>query len=211
MKIALIGITGKIGMPIAEAALRRGHEVTAIVRRKPELKGSLGALPNSIVDLFDHATLTDAIRGHDVLASAYGPAPEAISSLLEVTKALIAAARGAGIKRVLVVGGAGSLEVAPGVQLVDAPTFPEMYRPYALAHREALGLLRAADDLDWTFFAPAAEIGPGDKIGHFRIAAGKLITNASGRSQISYADYADAFVSEIENGVYRQQIVTAAY
>ena len=211
MKIALVGITGKIGAPIAEEALKRGHNITAIVRRKPELSGALASVPTSVVDLLDQSALIEALRGHDVLASAYGPAPEAISSLKEVTKALIAVARGAGVKRLVVVGGAGSLEVAPGVQLVDTPTFPEIYRAYALAHREALGLLREASDLDWTFFAPAAEIGPGPKVGQFRVGAGKLITNSEGRSQISYPDYVDAFVSEIEHAAYRKQIVTVAY
>lgn len=123
----------------------------------------------------------------------------------------MAAARAAGIKRVIVVGGAGSLEVSPGVQLVDTPGFPGMYKPYALAHREALAVLWEAKDLDWTFFAPAAEIGPGEKKGNFRVGSRTLIADASGHSQISYGDYADAFVTEIETGRYLKEIATAAY
>lgn len=211
MKIALIGITGKIGAPLAEEALGRGHEITAISRRNPELSGKLAPVSAKVLNLLDHEALIEAVRGHDVLVSAYGPGLESVSSLLDVTRSLIAAARGAGIKRVMVVGGAGSLEVAPGLQLVDAPTFPAEYRAPALAHREALGLLREAKDLDWTFVAPAAEIGPGEKRGQFRVGARTLISNADGRSQISYPDYADAFVDEIENAKYPQEIITVAY
>ncbi|HCE08385.1 MAG TPA: oxidoreductase, partial [Oxalobacteraceae bacterium] len=119
--------------------------------------------------------------------------------------------RAAGIKRVIVVGGAGSLEIGGGKQLVDSPDFPAAYKSYALAHRDALAVLRDAPDIDWTFFAPAAEIGPSDKVGKFRVGARKLITDAAGRSAISYADYADAFVSEIEAGSHPKEIVTVAY
>jgi uncharacterized protein len=211
MKIALVGITGKIGSQIALEAKKRGHAVTGISRRAAPISGELASFPIVTADIFDHRALAAAAKGHDVLASAFGPSPETISTLPEAARALVAAARAAGIKRVIVVGGAGSLEVSPGVQLVDTPGFPDMYKPYALAHREALAVLRAAKDLDWTFFAPAAEIGPGEKKGNFRVGARNLITSASGRSQISYADYADAFISEIEAGRYLKEIATAAY
>jgi putative NADH-flavin reductase len=146
-----------------------------------------------------------------VLVSAFGPGAGNVSNLLDVTKSLIDAARASGVKRLIVVGGAGSLEVTPGVQLVDTPTFPAIYKEVALAHRDALGLLKNAPDLDWTFFAPAAEIGPGDKRGNFRVESRNLISNAEGRSQISYPDYADAFVSEIEHANYVREIITVAY
>ncbi len=97
----------------------------------------------------------------------------------------------------MVVGGAGSLEVAPGVQLVDTPTFPEAYKPYALAHREAFNRLQVVDDLDWTFFSPA-EIGPGEERGHYRVQPRAFLADASGHSRISYADYGAAFVAELE-------------
>src|SRR5579872_1585812 len=117
MKIAMIGVTGKIGLPIAQEAHRRGHGITGIVRRNVQLEGDLVSMPIVVADITDAEALAEATRGHDVLVSAFGPAPDAIGSLLVVTKTLIAAARAAGIKRVLVVGGAGSLEVAPGLQL----------------------------------------------------------------------------------------------
>lgn len=211
MKIALVGATGKIGSQIAQQALQRKHAVTAITRRTTALPADLAGVQTVVADSFDTAALAAAIRGHDVLASAFGPGPESASLVAKQAGVLVAAARAAGIKRIVVVGGAGSLFVAPGVQLVDAPGFPDLYKPYAIAHREALEIFRQANDIDWTFFAPAAEIGPGDKLGAFRVGTDNLISDATGHSKISYADYADAFVSELESAAHPKQVVTAAY
>ena len=109
------------------------------------------------------------------------------------------------------VGGAGSLEVAPDVQLVDTPDFPEVYKAYAIAHRKALAVFQEAGDLDWTFFAPAAAIGPGPTTGKFRIGVRNLIADSQGNSAISYGDYADAFVTEIESGKHPKEILTVTY
>ncbi|MBB3276913.1 MULTISPECIES: NAD(P)H-binding protein [unclassified Pseudoxanthomonas] len=211
MKIALAAATGKIGRQIAAQAIARGHDVTAIVRRDTDLPPELDGARIVIAPLDDADALVAAVRGHDVLASAYGPQPGAESSLADVSDALIAAAREAGIPRVVVVGGAGSLEVAPGVQLVDVPDFPAAYKPVALAHRDALKRYQAADDLAWTFFSPAAEIGPGEARGQFRTQVGALLADADGKSAISYADYAEAFVAELEQARHPRQIITAAY
>jgi putative NADH-flavin reductase len=211
MKIALIAATGKIGRQIAKQAIARGHEITAVVRRDTDLPPDLAGARLVIAPLEDHDALVAAIRGNDVLASAYGPAPGAEATLSEVADNLIAAARDAGIRRLVVVGGAGSLEVAPGVQLVDTPNFPAAYKPVALAHRDALKRYQAADDLDWTFYSPAAQIGPGEKRGVFRSQANAFLADADGNSTISYADYADAFVSEIEQPRYPKNIATVAY
>lgn len=211
MKIALAAATGKIGRQIAAQAIARGHDVTAIVRRDTDLPPELDGARIVIAPLDDAEALVAAVRGHDVLASAYGPQPGAESSLADVSDALIAAAREAGIPRVVVVGGAGSLQVAPGVQLVDVPDFPAAYKPVALAHRDALKRYQAADDLAWTFFSPAAEIGPGEARGQFRTQVGALLADADGKSAISYADYAEAFVAELEQARHPRQIITAAY
>lgn len=210
MKIALIAATGKIGRQIAQQAIARGHEVTAIVRRDTDLPPELAGAHLVIAPLDDHDALVAAIQGNDVLASAYGPAPGAEATLSEVADDLIAAALEAGIRRLVVVGGAGSLEVAPGVQLVDTPNFPAAYKAVALAHRDALKRYQTAD-LDWTFYSPAAEIGPGEKRGVFRSQANAFLANAEGKSAISYADYADAFVDEIEQPKYPKNIATVAY
>ncbi|NYF21443.1 hypothetical protein HDC36_002912 [Xanthomonas sp. JAI131] len=211
MHIALFGATGNIGRHIAQEALRRGHAVTALVRRTQPLPSELDGASIVLASLDDRAALAAAVRGHDVLASAYGPSAAAADTIPAVAQALIEVARDAGVQRLLVVGGAGSLEVAPGVQLVDTPNFPDAYKPYALAHRASLQHLQAATDLEWTFFAPAAEIGPGDQRGGVRTQATALLSDAQGHSAISYADYASAFVDEIERPQYLRQIATAAY
>jgi len=211
MKIALVAATGNIGRHIAARALQRHHQVTAIARSARTLGPELAGAKLAVAALDDSAALAEVVRGHDVLASAYGPGAADASTIVEATRHLISAARASGVRRVVVVGGAGSLKVAPDVQLVDTPTFPAPYKPYALAHREALGLLLAATDLDWTFYAPAAQIGPGEALGTFRTGAVNLIVGSDGHSRISYPDYAQAFVDEIEAPRFTKQVATVAY
>ncbi len=211
MKIALLGATGNIGRAIAREALARGHHLTALVRSDKDLPAELDGAGIARVAAGDEAALAQAVAGHDVLASAFGPGTGSPALIPATAQQLIAAARGNGIRRLVLVGGAGSLEVAPGVQLVDTPGFPEAYKPQALAHRQAYELLRGVDDLDWTFFAPAAEIGPGPRRGGYRTQARALLADAHGNSAISHADYASAFVDEIERPQYLRQIATAAY
>ncbi len=211
MKIALVAPTGKIGSEIAKEALHQAHEVIGIVRSARPAPEGLEAVDLKAVDIADTAAFSKAIAGADVLASAYGAHGDSIDTVVDAAHALVAAARAANIKRVIVVGGAGSLEVAPGVLLVDAPTFPAAYRAYALAHNKAFHVLKSANDLDWTFFSPAAEIGPGEKIGNYKVAARTLQVNAAGQSKISYPDYAEAFVAEIVRGDFIRNIMTVAY
>ena len=211
MKIALVAATGNIGRHIAARALQRGHQLTAIVRGARTLGPELAGARLAVAALDDSDALAAAVRGHDVLASAYGPGSADASTIVAATRHLIDAARASGVRRLVVVGGAGSLEVAPGVQLVDTPTFPAAYKPYAIAHREALGLLRAATDLDWTFYAPAAAIGPGEAVRAFRAGTTTLIVGSDGHSRISYPDYAQAFVDEIEAPRFTKQVATVAY
>ncbi|KVE29406.1 3-beta hydroxysteroid dehydrogenase [Burkholderia singularis] len=208
LKIALFGATGMIGSRIAAEAARRGHQVTALSRRPAadEQHASTKA-----ADLFDPASVAAALAGHDVVASAYGPKQEDAEKIVSAAKALVDGARGAGVKRVVVVGGAGTLEVAPGKQLVDSEGFPEAYKAVALAHRDAFNYLTTVQDLDWTFFSPAALIQPGERTGRFRTGAGKLITDAQGNSTISAEDYAVAFVDELEQNRFIRQAATAAY
>ena len=212
MKIALVGATGNIGRQIARHALANGHQVTAIVRSEKQLPAELDGAAPAIAPLDDSAALAAVIAGHDVLASAYGPRPgDDIGQIAVVAGQLLEAARQAGVPRLVVVGGAGSLEVAPGVQLVDTPDFPAAYKPFALAAREALKTLQAVQDIDWTFFSPAAEIGPGEERGQYRVQARSFLADAEGHSRISYADYGAAFVEELETHAHPRQIITAAY
>ena len=210
LKIALFGATGMIGSRIAAEALARGHEVTAIAR-KPESVEALPQLKVIAGDLFDATGNAAQIAGFDAIASAYGPSSGDPSKVVEAARSLVALARASGVKRLVAVGGAGSLQVAPGKQLVDTEGFPEIYKPVALAHRDALTFYRTVADVDWTFFAPAAMIAPGTKTGTFRTGADTLIADAGGNSKISAEDYAVAFVDEIEQGRFVQRIATVAY
>lgn len=210
LKIALVGATGMIGSRIAVEAARRGHGVSAFARH-PERIVDAANVSARQGDLFDEAAMAAAVAGHDVLASAYAPPHGGADQVIDASRMLVAIARAAGVKRLVVVGGAGSLQVAPGKQLVDTEGFPEAYKPHALAHREALRFYRTVSDIDWTFFAPAAMIAPGERTGTFRTGADSLIADAKGESRISAEDYAIAFVDEIENGRFIRKIATVAY
>lgn len=210
LKIALFGATGMIGSRIAAEAARRGHRVSALVRDPARVAAGANVVAQR-ADLLDVASVAAAARGHDAIASAYAPTKAQPADVLLASRALVAGAREAGVKRLVVVGGAGSLEVAPGQQLVDSDGFPDAYKPVALAHRDALAFYRTIGDLDWTFFAPAALIAPGERTGTFRTGANTLIADASGASRISAEDYAVAFVDALEQGSFVREIATVAY
>lgn len=211
LKIALFGATGTIGSRIAAEAARRGHEVTALARNPARVPADVANLKAAQADLLDAASVGAAVRGHDIVASAYAPPQGDEAALATATRALVEGVRAAGVKRLVVVGGAGSLEVAPGKQLVDTEGFPVAYKPVALAHRDAFDYYRGVADLDWTFFAPAALIAPGERTGQFRTGTGALLADAEGNSRISAEDYAIAFVDELEQGRFVRQIATVAY
>ena len=129
---------------------------------------------------------------------------------MEATRTILQGLTDAGVRRFIMVGGAGSLEVAPGMQLMDAPDFPEMWKPYAIAHRDALAVLRSAN-VDWTNFSPVALIEPGECTGKFRLAKDTLVTDSKGEGRISAEDYAVALVDELERPQYIRQRLTVAY
>ena len=211
MRIALIGARGQIGQHIAQQLLQAGHQVTALLRPGAVLPAELAGAQAREVDILGAQALAEAVRGHDAVASAYGPAMDAPQETVAVMQALMAACRASVVRRLVVVGGAGSLEVAPGVQLVDTPAFPQAYHALASAHRDALTALRQAQDLDWTFFAPAALIQPGERLGGYQLGVGSLLCNAAGESRIHYPDYAEAFVAELTGAGHPRQILTVAY
>jgi uncharacterized protein len=211
MKIALIGATGMIGKRILEEALARGHEVTAIVRDPSRtVDGSDKA--NAVVgNIFDVESIVHAIAGHDVVISAFGPKRDEEETLVDATRSLISAVKRAGVPRLLAVGGAGSLEVAPGVQLVDTPEFPDFIKPIALAHRDALEIYRQETELNWTNVSPAALIEPGERTGTYRTGIDQLVVNEKGESRISAEDYAVAMLDEVENPRFSRMRFTVAY
>ncbi len=202
--VALIGASGAAGSRIHQELVRRGHTVTGIAR-SPE---KIAALPgtNAVrADVYDAQALAQALRGHDAAISA-------VHFTASDPQALVDAVRASGVKRYLVVGGAGSLEVAPGQRLVDQPGFPAVYHAEASKGADFLGLLKAsAQDLEWTFLSPSALFVPGERTGVFRLGTDQLLTGADGQSRISFEDYAIALVDELERPAHVRQRFTVGY
>jgi putative NADH-flavin reductase len=210
MKIALFGASGTIGQRIALEALVRGYEVKVLARRPEGFPIAHPRLSVAKVDIFDAASVADAVVDVDVVVNATGDrgVETAHTFFINSTKAVVEGVKRAGNKRLIVVGGAGSLEVDGGVQLVDTPAIPQEWRHIPLAQREALFILRDSDS-DWTFFSPSAEIAPGRRTGKYRLGKDQLLTNGHGESYISAEDYAIALVDEIEQKQFVRQRFTA--
>ena len=202
MKIALIGASGNAGARLTAELSRRGHAVTAVARH-PEKIAALPGVTAKAGDVRDDAGLARLLAGHDAVVSS-------VRFVDTDPDALIAIVRQSGVKRYLVVGGAGSLEVAPGVKLIDTPQFPAAYKPEASAGGVFLDRLRATSDLDWTFLSPAAMFVPGERTGEFRLGKDELIANDKG-SSISFEDYAIAAVDELEAPKHIRQRFTVGY
>ena len=209
MKVTLYGATGQAGRRILDELLRRGHSVTALVREPGKLAGR-DRLTVVVGDVNDVAGIVAASKGAGALVSAYGPGPEKPEKLLRATEHLIEGAKKSGVPRFLFVGGAGTLEVAPGVTLIDSGHLPEEWKAIAIAHRDALDLARASD-INWTCFSPAGYFEPGDRTGTFRIGADRLLADDQGNSRISMEDFAIALVDELENPRHERRRFTIAY
>ncbi|HEY9511389.1 MAG TPA: NAD(P)-dependent oxidoreductase [Rhodanobacter sp.] len=203
MNIALIGVSGRVGSRLLAELLRRGHRVTGIARDTSKL-ASQPQLVLKNGDANQPAQLAPLLAGHDAVLSA-------LKFATSDAAALITAVKQAGVDRLLVVGGAGSLEVAPGRALLDTPDFPAAYRHEAEAGRRFLDTLRTERTLDWTFLSPSAEFVPGERTGKFRLGGDQLLADANGRSWISMEDYAIAFVDELETPKHSRQRFTVGY
>lgn len=204
MKIVLFGATGNVGRRIAAEALRRGHEVVGVVRDPSAVTSPDPRVTLVKGDATRAEDVAAAVRGANAVVSAISPRPNArglaAPSLAANSRALIAGLNSAGVRRVLYVGGASSLEVAPGKALADQPDFPEAYKAEAREGREALAVWRGeAKGLDWTYLSPAAEIAPGERTGKYRMTDDQLLVDAKGHSAISFEDYAVAVVDELEH------------
>lgn len=203
MKVAIIGGTGRAGTEISAELARRGHQVTAISRH-PENAVKVDGVTAVAGDVQHTDALVEAIKGHDVVVSAVMFSDTDPASLVGVV-------RDSGVPRYLVVGGAGSLEVAPGVALITTPEFPEAYKAEAGKGADFLTYLRGVDDIDWTFLSPSAYFFVGDRKGSFRLGKDELLADADGNSSISYADYAIALVDEIETPKHSKSRFTVGY
>ncbi|WP_283189002.1 NAD(P)-dependent oxidoreductase [Pseudomonas sp. PMCC200344] len=202
-KIAIIGATGRAGSQLLEEALRRGHSVTAIARDTSKIGQRAGVVSKN-VDALDAEALQAAVAGHDVVISAAHFATLPASAVIEPVQK-------AGVKRLLVVGGAGSLLLPDGTQVIDSKGFPEEYKAEAGAGALFLGNLREESDLDWTFLSPSAEFVEGERTGTFRIGKDDLLVSSEGRSWITFADYAIAMLDEVEVPKYSRQRFTVGY
>ncbi|WP_018992597.1 NAD(P)-dependent oxidoreductase [Aromatoleum toluclasticum] len=212
MNIVLIGASGFVGSALLKEALARGHRVTAIVSNPAKLAAQPG-LETVGADVLDGAALAPRLAGHDAVVSAFSGHAQAdvYGYYVQGMRSIIAAAKQARVPRLLVVGGAGSLEVAPGVQLVDTPEFPAQWKGTAEGAREALKLLRAEPELEWTMLSPSAWLEPGERTGRFRLGTDQLLADAQGESRISVEDYAVAMIDELERPAHSRRRFTVGY
>ena len=204
MKIALIGATGFVGTAVLEELIGRGHAVTALSRHPGPLSPR-PLLSVQALDVYDLDAVARAVQGHDAVVSAFNPgwsAPELYTLYMKGSSAIVRGVEKAAVMRLLVVGGAGSLFVAPGVQLVDTPAFtdhvPPNIVPGAKAARDALTALRENVTLAWTFLSPAAFLAPGERTGNYRLGGDQLLMVGDRPAGISVADLAVAIVDELE-------------
>ena len=205
MKVALVGATGNVGTRLVKELVSRGHQVTALARNVDAIAAEAGVTAKA-VDANDPAALADALRGNDAVISALRFAASDADTLIK-------AVRTAGVKRYLVVGGAGTL-TPPGSDrnLIDSGKIPEAWMPEVGGGARFLGKLKAEPEgLDWTFLSPSAMFGPGERTGKFRLAKDELLTDADGKSHISYEDYAIALVDELEQPAHVRQRFTVGY
>jgi putative NADH-flavin reductase len=204
MRIVVFGATGNVGRQVVLEALRRRHAVTGVVRDPAAVQSPDPRMKLVKGDATDASSVARIVQGADAVVSAISPRPNArglaAPKLADNARAIIRGLRQAGVKRVLYVGGASSLEVAPGKRLFDQPGFPDIYKPEALEGIEALAIWRSeAEGLDWTYLSPADVIFPGERTGEYRTTDDRLLVDAEGKSRISFEDFAVAIVDELED------------
>ena len=210
MKVALYGATGNSGSRILKELVSRGHQVIAIVRNPAKLPQPAPGVVIKQDDLSDSKKIAAAVDGAEAVISAYAPPQDDVDAIVGVTQRQVEALNHGSNVRLIVVGGAGGLNVAPGVTLIDSGYLPEPVLPIAKAHSKALNVLRAST-IDWTYLAPAAYFEPGTLTGKFRLGTDELIANERQESRISMEDYAIALVDELEKPQHRRQRFSIGY
>jgi putative NADH-flavin reductase len=213
MKIALIGASGFVGTNVLTEALQRGHAVTAIARNTDKITAENANLTKVAIDVLDTDRLAEVLAENDIVISAYNAGwtnPDLYNAFLQGSQAVQTATKQAGVKRLLVVGGAGSLFI-DGQQLVDSPQFPAEWKTGATAARDYLTDLRKEEELDWTFLSPAIELHPGERTGKFRLGTESPVFDENGKCSITAEDMAIAIVDEAENKQFAKQRFTVGY
>ncbi|RYE23407.1 MAG: NAD(P)-dependent oxidoreductase [Sphingobacteriaceae bacterium] len=217
MKIALIGASGFVGSAILKEALDRNHQVVAIVRNPENISIKNENLVVKPGDVLDENTVAELVKGCDAVISAYNPGwgnPDIYNEFLHGSQSIQNGVKKAGVKRYIVIGGGGSLEIAPGVQAVDTPDFPAAIKPGATAARDYLNIIKEEKDLDWTFFSPAFEMHQGTsgtRRGIYRLGLDNPVFDENSRSILSVEDLALVIVDELEFPKHIRQRFTAAY
>jgi uncharacterized protein len=214
-KIVLIGASGFVGSAILNEALDRGHKVTAVVRHPEKIKIVNNNLNVKQGDVSSIETVADLCRGADAVISSYNPGwtnPDIATETTKGYRAILEGVRKAGVKRLLVVGGAGSLFISPGKRLLDAGLIPESFLPAVRALADVyLNDLMAEKDIDWVFFSPAGDLHPGKRTATFRLGKDDLVVNEKGESKISVQDYAVAMIDELEKNAHHRERFTIGY
>jgi len=208
MKIAVIGASGKQGKMLVEEAQKRGHEVTAVVRNKSKMAGFKGA----IVEKDILALAYSDIKDNDVIINAFGTGASDDPILHQTVMTHLIDILAGKPNRFLVVGGASTLYVDKEhkIRLLDTPEFPDAWKGVAGSMAKAFDTLKQRNDVNWTFFSPAAFfMADGERTGKYTLGQDELILNSEGKSEISYADYAIAMIDEAEKGNYIKKRFTA--
>ncbi len=211
MKVLLLGAAGKIGSRIFDELVRRSHHVTAVYRRPPASPDVSGLVDVVVADISEPKTLASLIDGHDAVISAIGPGSLGEPEIIKITADnLVQVMTASNVDRILVVGGAGTLEIEPGVMRLDAPGYPEQYRPAGMMQKSALATYRESP-LDWTYISPPIIIQPGERTGEYRISGDQVLYNDEGASLISMEDYAVATVDILDDHKHSKQRITVGY
>ena len=214
MKLFLIGATGFVGTKVLDEALLKGHHVTALVRNpeKVIVKNDLLMLIKG--DVFDEGALSKQFKGHDAIISAYNSGwknPNLYEDFKKGYHIILDAAKQSDIKRILVVGGAASLEVKPGVRVYDTPVIPKEFRPMVMGAMELLDEIKKEHELDWTFLSPPSKLFSGERTGIFRLGKDNPVVDEKGENTISTGDLAVAIINEIEHPQFICQRFTVGY
>lgn len=214
-KTALIGASGFVGSAILNELLNRGYEVEALVRNPENVKVTNPHLIIKQVDVSDTDTLTKMLKGYDTVISAYNPGwsnPDIYTLTLQNYPRIVEAAKAAGVKRLLIVGGAGTLFCAPGLRVVDSGVIPQEIMGGVKSLGEFyLDTLIKENDIDWVFFSPAGSLEPGTATGKYRLGKDNLIVDTQGNSRITVGDYAHAMVNELESPLHHKERFTIGY
>lgn len=210
MNIVVFGINGMIGQRIVREALARDHKVTGAVRDLHNVRISHPNLRLESADVTDGMSVARIAQGHDAVITAIGPRGQDVNVVVDAARGLLDGLPQSHVRRLLIVGGAGSLEVAPGKMLMDTPEFPADWQSIARVHYDALKVYQESS-LDWSYLSPPAIIEPGTRTGKFRVGTNKLLVNDQGVSRISAEDYAIAMIDELENPQHIRQRFTVAY